>query len=480
MSALQDLPTEVLQQIIGEVIPDDVINFAVCCKDVNALAEARLKQHKQCCMNYTELRYSGCFRHEDQDHPVKLLRRICLDKHIACYPKFLSIACCQWPDSIEDMEEADDDWLNEDEMLAKQQDASIVQSVFDEFDSVVDNKLCQSLWYNDNEIRTWRQLLKRGSKGVILCILLLLLPNLEANDLTHSDFEDNIFFTMLDLIVQTSQEPNPSGPVALTKLSKATLQGSEPNIREGYDGENCQTLAHFAALPSMRTISTNFVHGGNFFKNFVWPYEPHLSNVTVLDLCASCIEPKCLSQLLRSIKCLKSFSYDYFPQSDEGGDVTMCSIIEVLLEHARSTLECVSLPTLYPSSICSDDAVEFKEFEVLKEIRFDSSGYLRTEEMYEVCYFNESWPSFTEWRDGIDRLVDILPASVEKVVIDGDVDTSDMTLLLKDIPIYKKECFPRLRSITFTECNRSVNRKDRVWGKIWRKACSDVGVRLIL
>jgi len=138
--------------------------------------------------------------------------------------------------------------------------------VFDEFGFLIDYKVCRSLCKDDIELRIWRQLLERGSRGVILCLLLLFLPNLEAIDPTHSGFEDTVCCKMLDWTAQARHDTNILGPLALNNLSKVTLQGSEPEEGGSYSGEHCQILTPFAALPWVRTISSTFGYGGGLLE----------------------------------------------------------------------------------------------------------------------------------------------------------------------------------------------------------------------
>ena len=183
---------------------------------------------------------------------------------------------------------------------------------------------------------------------MILCLLLLFLPNLEAIDPTHSGFEDTVCCKMLDWTAQARHDPNILGPLAFTNLSKVTLQGSKPEEGGSYSGEHCQILTPFAALPSVRTMCTTFVYGGGWLRQFFWPYKPHLSNMTMLNLQASCLGLESLSQILGAIKCLKSFTYDIRPlNADNWEGSPMRMVIGMLLSHARTSINYVSFPCQY-------------------------------------------------------------------------------------------------------------------------------------
>lgn len=466
-----------IQNIIDQVNPDDLINFSVCCKSLNVLAQRRLAKHREQIKTYSELQYSGYFEVEGGDHPVKLLREICLDDHTASYPRNLSITCYGHLDDIDDPDF--DDYLSEKELLAKNLDTEIVRKVFDEFESSIDEKLSKSLRFNDKNINIWRQRLERGTRGAILSLLLLLLPNLEKIHLTDFSLGDEILIDMLDLIAGGSHDPDVTfGPVALNKLSKVMVNGSEE------EGGGCQILTPLAALPSVRTITARSVFGDSesdpWYDDLKWPYEQHMSGVTVLNLQSSCLSAASFSRLLGGIKGLKSFTYDDKPHYDcPCNGAQMSTIIDILLEHAKASLESVAFTGVCPYCCRDDDFCSFKDFEVLKDIRMHSGSYLKEEEAYEL---NNDRESSRDWYDDIERLVDLLPASVRIVEIDGDVDTADMTSFLKELPERKAKFVPHLKSIKFVDFLiqdlEAAHTRARVYG--WQKRLQKVGVRLIL
>ena len=476
MPSLLVLPAEMIQTIIDQVSPDDLINFSVCCKSLNVLAQRRLAKHREQIKTYSELRYSDCLK-VDGDHPVKLLREICLDAHIAFYPRDLNITC-ELPVDWDDSDFVD---LSKEELLAKRLDTEIVQKVFDELESTIDEMLSKTLRFNKNNINIWRQRLERGTRGVILSLLLLLLPNLEKIHLNDFSCEDEILGDVLDLIAGGSHDPDVTfGPVALTKLSEALVNGFEE------EGVWCQILTPLAALPSVRTITAKSVFGDpesgpgyNDHSDLTWPYEQHMSGVTVLNLQSSCLDVASFSQLLGGIKGLKSFTYDHDCEHEcPCNGAQQFTIIKILLEHAKADLESVKFTGVCPYSCHDDDFCSFKDFEVLQEIRIDSGCYLKEVDSYE----QDNDGNFGDWYDDIERLVDLLPASVRIVEIDGYVDTTDVTSLLKELPERKAKSVPHLKSIKFMDCPiwDHEDAHTRVWVDGWQKRLQEVGVSLIL
>lgn len=495
MSSLLVLPTEMLQNIIDRLKPDDLVNFSVCCKQFKGAAERRLLEHRELIKTYSKVRYNGCFRHGDVDHPVELLREICLDEHIAFYPRNLTIMYGELPEDFDEL--VDFEYLSEEELLLKDLDRNIEQVVFDEFETAINEKLSKALCYNDRNINVWRQRLKRDARSVTLCLLLLLLPNLEELHVTNLECEGVIMRSMLDLIAGGNHDPDPVfGPVALTKLSRVSVTGCEQ-----YCGWS-QVLVPLAAIPSLRTLTTKSVFGNPAtwprYKNLNWPYEQHVSGLTVLNLQSSYLIAADFSRLLGGIKGLKSFTYDLlYTDDDNYGRVPMRSIIGMLLEHAKHSLESVTF-TDSSDGRCERDhgSGSFRGFEVLEQIRINSGDYLKDVQAFEYdkkenhpheLYDNgkslsDNEKIFSLWYDDVERLVDLLPASVKSVQIDGNVDAADIDTLLKELPKRKAQCVPHLKTINFTGYPPwdHVNDYSLALAQAWCERCRKVGVDLFL
>lgn len=494
MSRLLTLPTEVLQNIIGQVNPDDLVNFSVSCKHIFHAAERHLLKHRERIKTYSELRYNGCFRHGDDDHPVKFLREICLNEHIAFYPRSLNIECCGYPASTEHL--LNNVYLPEEkllgELLLEDLDLTMVREVYDHFESAIDEKLSRALRYNDRDVNFWSHRLKRSTRSATLCLLLLLLPNLEELHFLNFECKGAILKNMLELIAAGNDDPDPlSGPLALTKLSKVFVRGDEHYYSQ------CRVLVPLLALPSLRTLTAKSVFSDyESWAQLDWPYDQHISGLTVLNLQSSFLSATDFSRLLGGIKGLKSFTYDaHFMSADDFGGVPVRSIIGMLLEHAKHSLESVTFTGLWDGR-CEDDhgSGSFKDFEVLEQIRIHSCYYLKDVKAYEDYHgqvypryskgesFSDKEMIFSLWYDDVQRLVNLLPASVRTVEIDGDVDVADVTTLLKELPKRKAECVPHLKSINFISCPPWDQENDYslALAYTWREECQKVGVDLLL
>ena len=126
----------------------------------------------------------------------------------------------------------------------------------------------------------------------------------------------------------------------------------------------------------------------------------------------------------------------------------MSSIVGILLEHAKASLESVAITGLW-DWLCynGDDSGSFKGFKVLKGIRMQPAYYLKDEQGDGRCKCEEC---LGPWYDDAD-LVDFLPASVRKVRIDGEMVAASIISLLEGLPERKAKTVPHLKSIRFMD-----------------------------
>lgn len=465
MPSLLTLATEMLQAIIDQVNPDDLVSFSLCCKEVYTTATPRLSKHREQIKHYSKLQYSACLKDVYDDHPAKILREICLDDHIAFYLRSLSIGFPEDKDRLKDNENLSRFFLK-----AKQPKREILPAVFDEFGSTIDEKLSKALCYNDKNISPWRQYLKEGTRGAFFCLLLLLLPNLEQIHLTYTSFDDEILENLLEMVAGGIHYPDEtSSPTALTKLSRVFLKGPEEVLAPG------QIIASLAALPSLRTlIATSFCADSESYPiidDLGWPYEQHISGITELNLQSSNVSVASFVQLLGGIKCLKSFTYDCLYGDFYG--VPVSRVIGMLLEHAKASLEFVAFTGRH--RYVKRGSCSFKQFKVLKEIRMHSAYFFKNAGAYQST---GGWV-LGDGSRGTKRLVDLLPASIRSVQIDGALESADVALLLEGLTEHKADFVPHLESVNFTYfadlCARIRENRD-----FWREDCRTVGVKLSL
>lgn len=99
---------------------------------------------------------------------------------------------------------------------------------------------------------------------------------------------------------------------------------------------------------------------------------------------------------------------------------------------------------------CKHDTVArdgcLKSFQRLKDIRLPSWIYL--EDIWSDTHLEVA---FIIGKKGIQRLIDILPASTQMVQLDGKIDIDDVVYMLLGLPEGKAEWLPNLTRIEYTE-----------------------------
>ena len=480
MSHLRKLPNETLLQIISEISPDDIVNFALCSKLLSTLAADRLKEHRQLQATWTKLDYSGSFMHEDKHHPVKLLRILCLDERIASYPRVFKISYYPWPANSEPR-----NYLVEEEILAEDLDLSLVEpfvhEILDEFGSLIDDKLCRSLCYDTEEISIWRRRLRSGSRGVILCLLLLFLPNIEAVRLKHYGCEDDIIRLMVESIIRTHEKSKHLSSVALRKLLHFSMEGSDSAGNDDFPSGSAHILAPIATLPSLRSITTKFVFDRHNCIRSVWPIE-YSSNITSLSLSDSGINEQTTALLLKSTNCLKSFSYDFYTPTIREylcDAFAISSILGMLTGHTATTLEHLSLSDDQYELIYEPEALKgLRDFVALKSIRIDVRALLIiNDHKLEKSYGEVDYKRF---QGGTLPLTEFLPSSLKYLELVGRFSNMNLSLILKGMLEHKAESLPNLKTIVAQGCFNVKRRGGQFWTAEWQRNLKDVGVELIL
>lgn len=235
----------------------------------------------------------------------------------------------------------------------------------------------------------------------------------------------------------------------------------------------------------MRTFSGANYASHDLYHNQIWPTECHKSLVRKIDLQRSALGSDCLRQLLHGISDLESFTYDSAYIVHGGGMNTFNSVLEALLEPAASSLEYLALTSkVGPDRINGEKDTARRtlvDFQVLKNATLPARVYL--EDIKSNKCPHPKVELDTEEREAL-QLVDILPASIETIQLDGRTNIGAVVYMLLDLPERKAECFPNLTRIHFTQ----VEPEPKVfgtevsgnWGRVWIEKCRKVGVELVL
>ena len=450
MAILLDLANELLLQILDSLTPIDMVSFATSCKQINTLAQDNLSLHRQRIKEYQKVTLWGCFRHQDQAHPISLLRDICNDWRVAYYARSLAIECCGrdpvGPDEGDRDEEDPDegDWLCIQTALIAQ-DAETVKSVLPEIAIPVREKLCMAFRWSEAKIdKTFERMEDGawGARGAILGLLTVSLPAVKSISFERYVWHDELWIGSMRRI--TNQQDS------FFRLPKANflMDLSELNLIDHNEGSfavmSCSVMP-FVTRPSLRVIRAASVERDSFndyhfFDNHGLPPSP----VTEIDLQRTSLPAHNIEFVLRFSHVLKRFRYDRRHQPDfPRNGAEPGTLVNVLFECASQCLESLTLTGDTSDRSPYDENIEGSlcNFKVLKELHFPSNAFL--------TYTSEGTCRFLHTED-IPKLVDVLPASIETVRLDGEMMLVELAALLIGLPEYQTARLPKLKEILFT------------------------------
>ena len=172
-----------------------------------------------------------------------------------------------------------------------------------------------------------------------------------------------------------------------------------------------------------------------------------------------------LGNVLRYVQVLKRFRYDRNPQSDNLHGAEPGGIIKALLACASYSLESFALTgaTAHRSPQDEDIKGSLWGFKVLKEIQIPSNAFLT---------YTSNGNCWSLPIEDIPLLVDALPASIETVRLDGEINCEEIAALLIGLPEGKAEYLPKLKEILFTmvwDRGRTHKQRADAWAHLRQK-----------
>lgn len=210
--------------------------------------------------------------------------------------------------------------------------------------------------------------------------------------------------------------------------------------------------------------------------------EPETSNVTEIELQKSSVDPKDMVLLLSGMRFLKKFIYDHDASLTCNEDDQLSDILMVLKSYAANTLELLALPVNDSLTRCAGGTHKggnaLKDFRALREVRVPCNLFLRDEALHQGSHDELK---VKDWLDDIPRLADILPASIEKIEMDGEITMTSVESLLiglnADSPDYKRQKVPNLKEIVFHEAKTETETAEMM-AKAWKDGLRDSGINL--
>ena len=296
MAPISSLPTEIIQQIIGHIMPEDLENFAQTSKRIMSASASALQHHRQLVRKYSLI--SGP---SNSRVAVPLLKDVLANPCIGHYVKKLELA--KIPDH--NTEQADDigawskenrisdpeEALNLEQILAAVDKSKLLRP--EDLDQIR-MELDRSRWYRP----MLHEDFYRRHTDVLVSLLLPLLPNLTV--LSAECLRDfHPYFRMLE----RAKEQGTSFPSGIEHVHRQQFYIREV---ESEMIELCDFDA-FLTLPSLRKLSSTGVWQSRWLKEF--PEPRPLSNVTILEFRYCMLDSEILARFLEGFPHLQSFVY---------------------------------------------------------------------------------------------------------------------------------------------------------------------------
>lgn len=434
MAILLDLANELLLQILDCLPPIELVSFAMSCKHINTLAQDNLILHRQRIERYQDVILWGCSRHQDQPHPILLLRDICNDWKVAYYARSLTIECCG-RDQLGLISYRNN---ARGAHIPRDIEKSVLKSVLPEITIPVRKMLSMAFQWDEAKVNWVLDVTEHGARGAILGLLIVSLPGIKSISFKDYAWRDDLWIDSLKSIID-QQNPH-SGSSGANFL----MDVSELNLAQQYESRSDMlwSIVPFMTLPSLRVIrgaslSSYSLHNNPFVDNPGLPPSP----VTEIDLQTSKLTTNDIGNVLRHMQVLKRFRYDR--QIDTYRGAELGEIVRALLACAGQTLESLALTgaTLSREPWDHDMKDFLRNFKVLEELHLPSHAFLTSKSKSSRRFLVKEYTP---------RLVDVLPASIETVRLDGEVTWKEIAPLLLGLPEGRVECLSKLKEILFT------------------------------
>ena len=454
MARFSDLPNELVREVAGHVMPDDIESFSLTSRGVYAEALPLLKEHRELKVRYSafgNLEKTGfdgrrLGKSDFRGHQVmlngypgdslsNLLTDILTDHRLVPYIKELRLDYCCLAWESEDPDPSNE--RHEHVPYTEEQVALFKQAL--------------SEYLLPEKLEAWTtELLIIGHEGPIISLLLFLLPNINSIKLERcSNLSDHV----REAIECVKTDFKSSMPI-LTRLERVKLEYNDPLPFPDVDFCAVEFLAFLATIPSLKSLYADQ------FAPWDSPYDssclsPHSSNITDLGFKSCNLSLGQLEDLLQGLKALHSFHF-IFDEHLEMGPWDAAEICKVLSKHAQRSLEVLDVRSeLEPTGPIEN----LQDFEILKELVLSLSLFRAGEDS----------PSQT--------LAAQLPESIQKISL-HDIEVKDISLLedsIREVVHCKSDRLPRLDKVLCASWD--LEGLSQVTDKL-QKSCEDVGFEL--
>ena len=248
MASMLCLPNELLRLVIQNTGLEEIESLSLSCSLIHQLISPELTQNRKLKRKYshiciTDTDRSSTLLKQKSVHPLQVLRDICADPQIACYPRSLNI------------EERKDHLSATEEFFKQHHEATSYLGM--------ENRLVQMIQqcpYIGAEIAgDWVEAIKSCNFDACAALLLTLLPNLQSLILGERRDLTIVFDMIRDISAAHGVITRSSllkQPVALSQISEVRLKGSTV----GNIGQMCCFEA-LCALPQLESIHAEALAG---------------------------------------------------------------------------------------------------------------------------------------------------------------------------------------------------------------------------
>ncbi|KAL8644487.1 MAG: hypothetical protein Q9226_007739 [Calogaya cf. arnoldii] len=376
-ASMDELPNEVLLEVIERVTNADIDSFTLTCKTIRSLAAKSLREHQARKRLYATITYGNPAWNDPRTtwvHPTLMLRHL-LRNDLFCYPQKLLINDHSYPgaewDDGRDYDSRDDqsngssneessDEVSNDSSNEESNDGSDEERNDSSDEESNDN--CQSevsealrslsdyfrpsmipyFQYVNNDEDLTLDTLEEGDIGATLGLLFNLLPNLTALTITdYNKYSDGMGYLtqVFENIILDGNINKKKSEVEqpLSKLKHITFTRSD----EGAAGDEWE-LAIWAPLfylPSIRSVRAEYLTVGG--ERFHFP--GFCSRIENLVFQSSEVDSTSLNTYLKDIKNLRHFEFHDDKSSTGGLRITPRSIVQKLSAYASHSLQYLEM-----------------------------------------------------------------------------------------------------------------------------------------
>lgn len=428
MARFPDLSTELVLGILDKVLPEDIESMSLVSKSIYRLAIPRLEEHRKLRKQYSNFRNLVEFKHKYWHDPggllADLLCKIMTDSRLGHYVKKIELGL--WNSG------AKDGW-KPDEVFEKQVTTSRTrpQHYSKTNMDIIEEAVRAIEIIPTEEVDDWLHQIRLGNEDPLIALLFLHAPNLHSLRFVDPDrrrYPSYLLKTIQRVAVQGS----------LVKPYPSHFKEVEIDFAEGW--EDLDFVKAFMSLPSPISVraETLFVDGRTHEANSAVLAQP--SNVMELSFNKCLLPEQAISELLRGVKNLKTFAYNFihlWRERDYNTPFNCLAVMHSLAANASHTLETLKLSA---SSLETSHIAPLCKFSALREVKIRTSR----------CFLVDS---------NIAYLVSVLPVSIEKLAISWhevtSVDgTETLTEAFLDLIRASKTRLPQLRMLRVDPGNR--------------------------